>query len=154
MTIAETIILGPGEGKSFSLLGTPHTLKAVGSDTGGAYALCELAAPAAAPGPPPHVHEHEDEAFYVLEGELTVRIGERTVTAAAGTFAFAPRGVVHSFSNAGSKPARALLIISPAGFEKALEEIARVAPPGERPPDVEKLTEIASRYGVRIVPPE
>jgi Cupin domain len=85
------------------------------------------------------------------EGELTFQIGERTVQATAGTFAFAARGRIHKFSNPASKPAKALVIVSPAGFEKALEEMAALAPGGNEPPDMEKLLAIAKRYGLKIV---
>ena len=91
MTIAEIILLGPGEGSAVKVLGGKYTFKAAANDTGGAYALWEISTPAAANGPPPHIHEREDEAFYVLEGEMTFQIGERTVHATAGTFGFARR---------------------------------------------------------------
>lgn len=71
--------------------------------------------------------------------------------ASAGTFAFAPRGIVHKFSNPGSKPAKALVIVSPGGFEKALAEMAQVAPGGDQPPDIEKLLAIANMCGLKIV---
>jgi quercetin dioxygenase-like cupin family protein len=98
MSVAELILLGPGEGKTVSLMGGRYTYKAVGRDTGGRYGLVEMTAPAGIPGPPPHVHETEEDAFYVIEGELTVQIGERTLQAHAGTFALVPRGTVHTFS--------------------------------------------------------
>ncbi len=153
MTIAEIILLAPGQGNTVSVLGDTYTFKAAAKDTGGAYGLWELTAPAAAAGPPPHIHEREDEAFYVLEGELMFQIGERAMRAAAGTFAFAPRGLVHKFSNPGAKPAKALVIVSPGGFEKALEEMAQIAPRGDQPPDMEKLLAIADKYGLKIVGP-
>lgn len=153
MTIAEIILLGPGEGNTGSVLGDKYTFKAVSKDTGGAYALWEVAAPPLAGGPPAHIHEREDEAFYILEGELSFQIGERTAIASAGTFVFAPRGIVHKFSNPSSKPVKALVIASPAGFEKALEEMAQIAPRGDQPPDVQKLIAIADRFGVKIVGP-
>jgi mannose-6-phosphate isomerase-like protein (cupin superfamily) len=153
MTIAEIILLGPGEGNTGSVLGDKYTFKAVSKDTGGAYALWELAAPPLADGPPAHIHEREDEAFYILEGELSFQIGERTAIASAGTFVFAPRGIVHKFSNPSSKPVKALVIASPAGFEKALEEMAQIAPGGDQPPDLQKLIAIADRFGVKIVGP-
>src|SRR5690349_11751555 len=151
MTIAENILLGPGEGSSVSVLGDRYTFKAMSKDTGGAYALWEMAAPPLAGGPPPHIHEHEDEAFYILEGELSFQIGEQTAIASAGSFAFAPRGIVHKFSNPSSKPAKALVIASPGGFEKALEEMSQLAPRGDQPPDMNKLLVIADKYGLRIV---
>ena len=52
-----------------------------------------------------------------------------------------------------SKPAKALVIISPGGFEKALEEMAQIAPRGDQPPDLEKMLAIAEKYGLKIVGP-
>ena len=55
--------------------------------------------------PRPHIHRDHEEAFYVLEGELTVRVGPRTITAPAGSFVVVSRGVVHQPSNPGhSRP--------------------------------------------------
>lgn len=151
MSVAELIVLGPGEGKTVSVVGDRVTYKAVGRDTGGHYGLVEVTAPAGAPGPPPHIHESEEEAFYVVEGELKVQIGERTLQARAGTFALVPRGTVHTFSNPTPRPARALFILSPAGFEKAFEEMAEVAPRADEPPNMEKLLAIAKKYNLKIV---
>ena len=44
-------------------------------------------------GPPLHQHDF-DEAFYVLEGELTFQVEDAVVVKRAGEFAFAPRNVV------------------------------------------------------------
>jgi quercetin dioxygenase-like cupin family protein len=151
MSIAELIVLGPGEGKTVSVLGDRYTYKAVGRDTGGRYGLVEVTAPAGAPGPPPHVHESEEEAIYVVEGEMEVQIGERTLQARAGTFALVPRGTVHTFSNPTPRPAKVLVIVSPAGFEKAFAEMAEVAPRADEPPNMEKLLAIAKKYNLRIV---
>jgi hypothetical protein len=41
-------------------------------------------------GPVPHRHSREDGPFYVLEGPLEFRIGDRTISAPAGSFLFAP----------------------------------------------------------------
>jgi quercetin dioxygenase-like cupin family protein len=132
-------------------MGGRYTYKAVGRDTDGRYGLVEMTAPAGTPGPPPHVHETEEEAFYVIEGELTVQIGERTLQAHAGTFALVPRGMVHTFSNPAPRPARVLVIVSPAGFEKAFEEMAEVAPRADEPPDMERLLAIAKKYNLKIL---
>ena len=99
------IVLSAGEGKVVSVLGDRYTYKAVGEQTGGAYGLVETAVPVGSSGPPPHIHPGEDEAFCVLDGEVTVLIGDRTITATAGSFAFVPRGMVHTFSNRGARAA-------------------------------------------------
>jgi len=141
------IVLGAGEGKTISVLGNSYTYKAAKEETGGAYTLIE--GTVVGDGPPPHIHTTEEEAFYVLEGELNVLVGQRTVTATAGAFVLVPRGTVHTFSKAGTASAKILTIISPAGFEKFFEEIAG-------PPDLEKIMALAPKYNLEIVgpPPE
>ena len=59
----------------------------------------------------PHVHQHA-EAFYVLEGELTVEVGVEceSITVGAGGFVAMPPNAAHSYGTAGSHPARWLII--------------------------------------------
>jgi mannose-6-phosphate isomerase-like protein (cupin superfamily) len=64
-----------------------------------------------------HVHEDEDDAFYILDGELTFVLGEDDVAAPAGTFVLVPPGVEHGFRNDGEAPVRILNIHAPAGFD-------------------------------------
>lgn len=73
-------------------------------------------------GPPEHEHAAEDDAFYVLEGELTFTVEGETIVAGAGTFVLVPPGVRHTFANRGSAPARILNVHAPAGFDLRLEE--------------------------------
>jgi quercetin dioxygenase-like cupin family protein len=146
------IVLPPGEGQTVTVLGDQYAYKAIGADTGGAYGLLEtMAAPGSAV--PAHIHHTEDEAFYVLEGELTIRIGGERRKAPTGTFAFIPRGSIHAVTNAGSRSARALVILSPAGFERAFAEMAQVMPRADTPPDMERLTAIAEKYHLEITEP-
>jgi quercetin dioxygenase-like cupin family protein len=52
--------------------------------TAGVYALVEfVTAPNPGRVPPPHRHPNLDEGFYVIEGALTMLLGDRTVTVAA-----------------------------------------------------------------------
>jgi mannose-6-phosphate isomerase-like protein (cupin superfamily) len=88
--------------------------------------------PARAPGPPLHSHAF-DEAFYILDGELTFQLGNEQTTAKAGELVFAAGGMPHTVANPTDAPARFLLVLTPAGFEgefarRAAKE-ARVAPP-------------------------
>ena len=154
MTFHErAIVLRPGEGRAVSLLGGRYTYKATGEQTGGGYGLVESTVPAGSSGPPPHVHLGEEEAFYVLDGEVAVLLGERELVATAGSFALVPRGTVHTFSNRTDREARLLTIISPAGFEQAFAEMAEVAPSAEEPPDMDRLMEIERKYNLQIVGP-
>jgi mannose-6-phosphate isomerase-like protein (cupin superfamily) len=71
-------------------------------------------------GPEPHVHEEEDDAFYVLDGELTFMLDDGDVAAPAGTFVLVPPGVSHTFRNPLDRPTRVLNIHAPAGFDQRL----------------------------------
>ena len=119
--------------------------------TGGTLGLVEGTMP---PGRwvPAHLHRREAEAWYVLEGELSFRFGDRTVVAPAGAFVFSPLGVAHSYGNAGERPARYLLLFVPGGFEGALVE--RAAREGALPPvelDEEARAALGRKYGTERV---
>jgi mannose-6-phosphate isomerase-like protein (cupin superfamily) len=144
------VTLGPGEGQTIQVPGHPITYKARKEDTGGAYALLE--AIVAGDGPPQHIHQAEEEAFYILEGEVNVQIGERTIQGTAGSFILIPRGTLHTFWNAGSTPAKLLVIFSPAGFEQYFVEVV-----GDEVIDtatfIERGMAVAQKYHLDIVGP-
>lgn len=113
------IFVGPDDGKVLiNPIGGRMVLKALDQQTGGAYSLHENVLPPGSPGPRPHIHHNHEEAFYVLEGELTMRVGTRTIKAPTGSFVVVPRGVVHQPANPGAQLTRVLLIFSPAGMER------------------------------------
>ncbi|MEA2331971.1 MAG: hypothetical protein QOH58_2109, partial [Thermoleophilaceae bacterium] len=66
--------------------------------TGNEVSVIKNTVPARTKGPPLHKHDF-DEAFYVLDGELTFQVEDQLVTAGAGELAFAPRNVAHTFTN-------------------------------------------------------
>src|SRR6476469_4455945 len=104
-TATNPSFLEPGEGPAIWFLRNRMSVKATAGSTGGAFGLVEsLVAPGFSP--PLHVHHREDETFYVLEGELTMKCGDRTFRAAAGAFVFLPREVPHTFVVEGDQPAR------------------------------------------------
>ena len=67
-----------------------------------------------------HVHADEDDAFYILEGEMTFVFGDDTAVAGPGTFVLVPPGVEHGFRNDGSGAVRMLNIHAPAGFARRI----------------------------------
>jgi mannose-6-phosphate isomerase-like protein (cupin superfamily) len=116
-----TVVLAPGEGPRVGVPGHPFEVKAGTEATGGSYALIE--ATITGEGPPQHVHGAEEEAFYVLEGQINVLVGDHVVHGEPGSFVLIPRGTIHTFWNAGTVPARMLVIVSPPGVEKFLAEV-------------------------------
>ena len=74
------------------------------------------------PGPPRfiaplHLHNNDDEAWYVLEGTLRVRVGDKDVEAKAGSAVFVPRGTPHTYWNPGPGLLRYLLVMTPRIYE-------------------------------------
>jgi quercetin dioxygenase-like cupin family protein len=65
-----------------------------------------------------HLHEIDEEIVYVLEGELTVVLGEQTVTAGPGDTVFVAAGTWMELSNQSSSAARAVLVIPRAEAER------------------------------------
>ncbi len=63
---------------------------------------------------PLHVHHADDEAWYVLEGALRVRLGDEVIEAGPGAAVFAPKGTPHAYGNARKgEPVRYLLVLTP-----------------------------------------
>jgi quercetin dioxygenase-like cupin family protein len=118
------IALGPGEGTTIEgPAGGPLTFKVRGEQTGGSLTAFEnVIAPG--DGPPLHVHASEDEAWYVIAGELRFQLGDERAAAPAGSFVFVPRGTPHCFVNAGSEPARILVLFTPSGMERFFDRFA------------------------------
>ena len=145
----------PGEGKTIAVVGDVYRFLATGEDTDGKYALWEAIVPPGG-GPPPHVHSREEEGFYILEGEITITIGENRLVASTGMFANMPVGTPHSFKNESSRQARMLISIAPAGLERMFFEFGVPLPQGATsaaPPtreEIEKLLAVAPNYGIEI----
>ena len=160
--VDEGIFVGPGDGKDLTNpIGGGMVLKIRDEHTAGAYSIPDNTIPPGSPGPRPHLHRHHEEAFYVLEGELTVRVGPRKIVAPAGSFVVVPRGVVHQPSNPGPEPTRVLLVFSPAGMDRFFEEAAEgrvplAGPPPTDPEVLERLGVFTEKYGYEFaeLPPE
>lgn len=151
----QPLIRTSAEGRSIAVVGDVYRFLATGADTNGKYALWEAIVPPGG-GPPPHVHSREEEGFYILEGEITFQIGDQRVVATAGMFANMPVGTQHSFRNESTRPAKMLISVAPAGLEQMFFEFGvpveqgatTAATPTKE--EIEKLLEIAPRYGIEI----
>lgn len=142
--------VGPGGGKKLDVLGDEIFVKLSGEDTDGAFAVIEELTPPGG-GPPLHMHHREDEAFYVLDGEYDIRVGDRVVRARSGAFAFLPREIPHTFQNVGTRRGGMLVTIIPAGFERFFEEVSGLSASG--PPHVAQVVALARKYELEILGP-
>lgn len=145
-----------GDGDSLWFFNSLLTVKAGGEQTANAWTLCEILSPPDF-GPPPHVHDREDEAFYVLEGEVSFSCGEKTWTAGAGSFVHLPRRVTHGFTTWSQGPVRMLQLTSPAQFEHFAADLGapatRLTLPEPVAPDIARLQEVSARYGIEFLLP-
>jgi quercetin dioxygenase-like cupin family protein len=141
----------PSEGgKQINVLGIPMVICIHGRDTGGAVAVVE-SHDVPGGGPPPHIHHRENETFQVLEGEYEWTVGAETFVARKGATIFAPSGIPHTYRYLGSTPGRLMCIITPSGFEGFFEEVSALSPQQQQ--DIPRVMEIASKYGLEILPP-
>lgn len=121
-------------------------------DTNGTIGAVEVAGPGGA-APPMHVHHREDEAFYIVEGDYRVFVGDDVISAATGTWVWGPRDVPHGYQ-VRSPRGRHLSLTMPGGFEAFFEEVADLAAPGTDPrTTMTQLSVVASRYGVELLGP-
>ena len=142
------VVHRPGEGE---LIAGPSSvaIKATAQDTGGSFYLGEVVIQPGFAGPPPHVHERLHDMFYVLDGTLTLRLGDETLSLAPGSFACVPPGTVHTFSNRSEQPVRFLNFNTPGGWENYMRDLAGALADGNPTPD--EIGRIASRYDFRAV---
>jgi mannose-6-phosphate isomerase-like protein (cupin superfamily) len=141
------------EGEAIWWFGALAEIKATAADTGGLMTILEMTEP---PGieVPLHVHYREDEAFWILEGDVTITVGDTTVECHAGDYAFGPRGVPHRYT-VGENGCRMLFILTPGGFEGLVREMgepagARTLPPPAEP-DMERVAAVAQAYGCELL---
>jgi mannose-6-phosphate isomerase-like protein (cupin superfamily) len=147
----KAVIVAPGDGRFIAVgsTGGGVTVKASEAETGGLCTVWEGRVEPRAVGAAPHYHRERDGVFYVLQGEVVLRIGEESRTAGAGTFAFVPRETIHGFHNASTERATLLVVHHPAGFDRYLEEAQQLA---ARHGTGEEWAALAARFDMIPVP--
>lgn len=148
MSDTNATVLRPGEGEHVGNI----TFKATGVDGFGHFSFAESTLEPGAPGPPLHIHDTHDEAFYIADGDLTMRAGDDTILAKKGTFVFVPAGVVHGFANRSDAPVILVGMHAPGGYDEIFRELEALrAPDGTL--DLSTARHLPPKYGDRIVGP-
>jgi len=143
-------VISSKEGKKMNVLGHEATIKLHSSDANNNYVF-EVISPAGS-GIPPHVHQDEDEVIYVMSGEYEVLIGDDVFTAGSGSWLNFVRHIPHGFKNTGTTAGKTLWFVSPGDkFEEFFDKLGSL-PPG--PPDLQKVAQLFSDYGMTILPPK
>jgi quercetin dioxygenase-like cupin family protein len=128
------------------------TVKGVADVHDVGFALIDYSAAPGISGPPLHVHNAIDEAWYLLEGQLNVQVGDEHRHVSPGSFLLVPHGVPHTFVNAGDKWARWVGVLSPGSALGMLEELGRLIPEHGTPDD-DAIAKMFQRYGTRVLGP-
>ena len=123
-TAREALILAPGAGRNYPMGGIRALFKADGDETAGRYSISEWWLEPHTQGPGAHAHD-EDDVFYVLEGTMSLRVGEHWIDAERGAFVLVPGGTVHDFENRSDARAGVLNLSIPGAFEPHMAGIAQ-----------------------------
>lgn len=107
-------VVGPGQGKRYTARGSVMFFKALAEQDGGDFSLMERTLPVGGRKPPPHRHMNCSEAYFVLDGTVSVTVEDKELRVQSEGFVLVPRGTAHTFGNAGEVEARLLVIHAPA----------------------------------------
>ena len=152
---SEPLIRNADTAPAYWLMDVLWMVLADGRDTGGRFSMMEQLLPKGS-GPGPHKHTWSDETFYMLDGEITLLVGDEIRTARKGDFIMVPRNTRHAF-RVNSETARFLNGYTPASMEALIVELATpttertlppkgvVAPPAMNP-------DLLRRYGMDALP--
>ena len=134
---------------AFALMGADIAPVATARETGGAYELIESTV---APGGGSPLHtRHGDKVFYVLEGEITLVLGDVEHSGRPGVSVHVPAGAPHCYRNESRAPARMLVLTTGAGHVAFLRGMSDLAADGPPPPGA--VAAHAAAHDVRILQP-
>jgi mannose-6-phosphate isomerase-like protein (cupin superfamily) len=154
----DATILAPSEGELIDVAGGRYRFLATRKSTDGTYALWEATVPPGA-GAPPHLHTREEEGFHVIEGEVTIHVDGRTVTATPGSFVNMPVGSTHWFHNDSDRIAKLIILTAPGGLEEFFRRLGtRVKDTGTPIPPIDeeqkvRMLAVAPEFGLEIKAP-
>ena len=146
----EAMLYEPEAGERLSLRGTKVRVLCTAANSVGASTFEFHAVPGFDTGS--HYHSKIEEQFYVIEGEMELRAGDRVIVGHPGTFVTVPTGIPHAFANRSDGLARMLLVATPPGHERYFAELAEIlARPGA--PDSDEIAALRGRFDTTQVSP-
>lgn len=122
---ADTIILTSGEGRAYTCGTMTAIFKVDENESDEKYSISEWWLEPNSDGPGAHQHEENDEVFYVLEGTISILIGDKWIDAEKGAFIRLPAKTTHDFCNKTDKKTGFLNFFIPGGFERNMPSIVK-----------------------------
>jgi mannose-6-phosphate isomerase-like protein (cupin superfamily) len=152
--VSAPFILAPGEKHPDAPPLERPFFRFASGQTDGLLTLAEVRLPPLTAGPTLHVHANEDELFFVLDGVMTVQVGDHLTDVAAGGLAWGARGVPHAFANRATGPLRIMIQWIPGGAEGLFQEMRDYLQSAEGAADQQVVAGIQARYGCTHVGPQ
>jgi mannose-6-phosphate isomerase-like protein (cupin superfamily) len=146
-------VLGPGEGvRHFVARGSAMAFKAIAELDDGDFSLMERTLPPGGRRPLPHRHTNCSEAYFVLEGSVSVVVEDEELVLGPESFVLVPRGTAHTFGNAGQVEARLLVLHAPAmdAYFAGLHQLWS----GSEPPSREAERALMAQFGMETLATE
>jgi quercetin dioxygenase-like cupin family protein len=147
------LVVPPNGGTAFTAFGDRIVFKLGSAETGGALTLSLGEVPPGG-GPPPHRHEAEDEVFIVVSGRTEFWVDGAWTAAEPGAVVYLPRGVAHTFRNAGETVSRHWVITTPGGFDRFFAECSQVfadAAEAGAAPDMGRVLDVFARHQIALL---
>lgn len=143
-------VIGRGQARRrYTARGSEMLFKALAADDAGDLSLMERILPPGGRRPPEHRHTNCSEAYFVLDGMVSVMVEGEERTVGPEGFVLVPRGTAHTFGNTAPEPARLLVIHAPAmdAYFAGLHQLWG----GEQPPSPDEERELMARFGMETV---
>jgi mannose-6-phosphate isomerase-like protein (cupin superfamily) len=140
-------VLGRGEGqRRYVARGSEMVFKALAEQDDGDMSIMERTLPPGGRRPPPHRHTNCSEAYFVLDGLVSVVVEGEEVNVGPEGFVLVPRGTAHTFGNGGDVEARLLVIHAPAmdAYFAGLHELWS----GDEVPTPDQERALMARFGM------
>jgi quercetin dioxygenase-like cupin family protein len=146
--MAEARVVRSAEGEVYD----PTWVFKQGSLTGGAFDFM-IGAVTYLAGPPLHVHDEQHDTFYVLDGILTIQIGDEVLELGPGDFATVPPGIAHTFDNVheDQPPVKVCNFMTPGGLDQLFVSLNELG--SDAMHDPEQLAGAGKRNGVTFAGP-
>ena len=141
----KTIHVPAGQEETLSVSDNTITVKVNGEQTDGAYSVFELSVPPNV-GAGLHIDKDWDEFWHVIEGTFAFTLNGEQKELSAGGFAYGPKGIPHSFKNAGETTGKLVMLTSPSGLEKFFRNIHQASLHGS--PDKETFVNIMRSHHI------
>jgi quercetin dioxygenase-like cupin family protein len=157
--MAERVVVHKsGEGRAFWMLGGLYEVLLSSNETNGASTVMQMTMRAGM-GPPPHIHHGISETVYVVDGTVAFQSDGEKRECGPGSLFRIPADTRERYEPTSSQ-ARVVVTYEPGArmdefFAEAGEPAQRreMPPTPTSPPDIERLTKIASRYGLEFQAP-